>query len=114
MDFKKKINFFEKNKFFCELIEKNNEGLEIIRGLIIFVLDILMNYNTNFFNLNNEKNDFINLCNVVMNSSTIYDRKIFKAKRIKFIIIMIAKWKNSSVNFTKLTCLKPISIIITI
>jgi len=49
MDFKKKINFFEKNKFFCELIEKNNEGLEIIRGLIIFVLDILMNYNTNFF-----------------------------------------------------------------
>ena len=43
MDFKKKI------KFFCELIEKNNEGLEIIRGLIIFVLDILMNYNTNFF-----------------------------------------------------------------
>ena len=49
MDFKKKINFFEKNEFFCELIEKNNEGLEIIRGLIIFVLDILMNYNTNFF-----------------------------------------------------------------
>ena len=48
MDFKKKFNFFE-NKFFHELIYKNNEGLEILLGFIIFVVDILMNYNTNFF-----------------------------------------------------------------
>ena len=70
--------------------------------------------------LNNEKNDFINLYNDVMNSSTIYDRKLFKneIKKIynnhtylfsqynNLLSNIITKWKNNSVNFTKFACLK--------
>lgn len=30
------------------MVYRNNKGLEILRGFIIFAVDILMNYNTNF------------------------------------------------------------------
>ena len=47
MDFKN-FNIFEKN-IFLHNFNKNNEGLQIICGCIIFIIDILMNYNSNFF-----------------------------------------------------------------
>ena len=70
--------------------------------------------------LNNEKNNFIKLCNDVMNSSTIYDRKLFKDEMKKIynnhsfhfplnnnlLTNIITKWKNNSVNYTKFTCIK--------
>ena len=43
----KNFNIFE--NIFLHNFNKNNEGLQIIRGCIIFIIDILMNYNSNFF-----------------------------------------------------------------
>ena len=77
-------------------------------------------FKENITDQNNDKNNFINLCYDVMNSSTLYDRKLFKEEMKKIynnhsytfpldnnlISNIISKWKNSSVNFTKYTCLK--------
>ena len=49
--------------------------------------------------LNNEKNDFINLYNDVMNSSTIYDRKLFKNEIKKFLIIIHIYFHNTIIYY---------------
>ena len=65
-------------------------------------------FKENITDQNNDKNNFINLCYDVMNSSTIYDRKLFKEEMKKIynnhsytfpldnnlISNIISKWKN--------------------
>ena len=68
-----------------------------------------------------EKENFINLCNDLMDNSNIYDRRLFKKKSKKiynnnnkfnfpindnFLSNIITKWKKSSDRFTKMCIFK--------